>query len=316
MSELTCRICSSHKVADVFVASEMLEGSREQFEYFVCGNCFTVQIGSNDLDMTKYYNKNYYSLSTSSSNSDKLLVRIRNQHVFKTNISIFGSLLQHLYPIYKEHEIIGSLIKSESRILDIGCGNGEFLKLIHSLDFQYLTGIEPYLANCMQLDTHFQISNANLGSLDATFDIIRLHHVFEHVADPIEILTQVYNLLEDDGLVVLTIPIADYIFSIYRENAYLIQAPHHFHLFTLSGIIGLAEKQGFFIKNILRNPLGISNWIYISELWKRNITQQEANQSAKSIFSKDEMLQFKKQEAELAKLSKGDNVTLILSKQQ
>jgi len=316
MSELTCRICSSHKVADVFVASEMLEGSREQFEYFVCGNCFTVQIGSTDLDMTKYYNSNYYSLSTTSSNSKNFLVRIRNQHVFQTKNSFLGSLLQRLYPIYKEHEIIGSLIKSESRILDIGCGNGEFLKLIHSLGFQYLIGIEPYLANCMQLDTHFQISNSNLGSLDATFDIIRLHHVFEHVADPIEILTQVYNLLEDDGLVVLTIPIADYIFSIYRENAYLIQAPHHFHLFTLSGIIGLAEKQGFFIKNILRNPLGISNWLYISELWKRNITQQEANQSAKPIFSKEEMLQFKKQEAKLTKLTKGDNVTLILSKQQ
>ena len=316
MSELICRICSSHKVADSFVAREMLEGSREEFEYFVCGNCFTVQIGSTDLDMTKYYNSNYYSLSTTSSNSGNLLVRIRNQHVFQTKNRFFGMLLQQLYPIYKEHEIIGSLINSESRILDIGCGNGEFLKLIHSLGFKYLTGIEPYLANCMQLDSHFQISNANLGSLDATFDIIRLHHVFEHVADPIGILKQVYNLLEDNGLVVLTIPIADYVFSIYRENAYLIQAPHHFHLFTLSGIIGLAEKQGFFIKSILRNPLGISNWLYISELWKRNITQQEANQSAKSIFSKEEMLQFKKQEAELTKLSKGDNVTLILSKQQ
>ena len=192
---------------------------------------------------------------------------------------------------------------------------GDFLKLLHSVGYQYLTGIEPYLTDSIQLGTHFHLIKGNLHSINSNFDLIRLHHVFEHVSDPVTTLNQIYQLLDDEGIVVLTIPIADYVFSKYNHNAYLIQAPHHFQLFTISGIIKLVEKNNFIIKSVFRNAKGISNWIYISELWKRNITQHEANQSAKSILSKEEMLQFKQQEAELIKMSKGDNVTLILSKQ-
>lgn len=315
MGEMICRICGSNSISETFIAKEMLQGSREPFEYFVCDNCSTVQISSTDLDMTKYYNSSYYSLSNDNSKQSNLFVRIRNRHVFQRKNGLFGNLLQYLFPIYKEHAIIGSLVKSDTRILDIGCGNGDFLKLMHSVGYQYLTGIEPYLTDSIKLDTHFHLIKGNLHSINSNFDLIRLHHVFEHVSDPVTTLNQIYQLLDDEGIVVLTIPIADYVFSNYKHNAYLIQAPHHFQLFTISGIVKLVEKNNFKINSVFRNAKGISNWIYISELWKRNISQQEANQSAKSILSKKEMLQFKQQEAELTKLSKGDNVTLILSKQ-
>jgi 2-polyprenyl-3-methyl-5-hydroxy-6-metoxy-1,4-benzoquinol methylase len=292
----------------------MLQGSREPFVYFVCDNCSTVQISSTDLDMTKYYNSSYYSLSNDNSKQSNFFVRIRNRHVFQRENGLFGNLLQYLFPIYKEHAIIGSLVKLDTRVLDIGCGNGDFLKLLHFGGLQFLTGIEPYLKESVNLGTHFHLIKGNLDSLDSKYDLIRLHHVFEHVPNPTNTLSEISRLMNLNCKVVLTIPISDYIFKEYRESAFLLQAPHHFHLFSLAGISELIRSSGFTIEKINRNAIGISNWMYTSELWKNDLTIAEASLLPKQIIPYKTLRKFKKTENELIKNGLGDNVTFVFSK--
>jgi predicted SAM-dependent methyltransferase len=145
------------------------------------------------------------------------------------------------------------------------------------LGFKDLTGIEPYLTKTIEYNSNFKIQRTEIDSLDDSFDLIRLHHVFEHVSDPIKTLQSVYKNLSSSGTVVLTIPIADYVYNTYKENSYILQAPHHFHLFTLNGITRLTQSSGFKIQRVVRNARGISNWIYISELWNNNITKHTLN---------------------------------------
>ncbi len=311
---MVCRICKSDSLKETFIAREMLEGSRDAFEYFICAECGTVQISSLLSDMSKYYNETYYSLGNKIAKNKNYLVKQRDKTALLNRLTGIGNLLNYFYPLYHEHQIVGKLLKPDSRLLDIGCGNGDFIRLLYSYGLRNLTGIEPYINKSTVIGNGCEIIKAELDSLEGKFDIVRIHHVLEHVVNPKGALEKIYNLLEPDGRVVLTIPISDYIFSKYKQNAYLVQAPHHFHLFTIEGIRNLAEENGFYVEQMSRNAKGIANWIRISELWKKDITEKEAAEMGTRIFSRKELLKFKKVEKQLVWELKGDNLTLVLRK--
>lgn len=310
---MNCRICNSAIIKEKITAREMLNGTRLPFIYFTCAECLTVQIESTDLDMTKYYNEKYYSLSDKIQKKNRLTY-LRNAAAILGKVNLIGNILELIFPIYKEYKLCANLININSRILDIGCGNGEFLKILDSLGFKDLTGIEPYLTKTIEYNSNFKIQRTEIDSLDDSFDLIRLHHVFEHVSDPIKTLQSVYKNLSSSGTVVLTIPIADYVYNTYKENSYILQAPHHFHLFTLNGITRLTQSSGFKIQRVVRNARGISNWIYISELWNNNITTDESIHLPIPPITLIQKISFWWQERKLIWNKQGDNVTLILTK--
>lgn len=311
---MTCRICDSNKIADRFRAKEMLQGSRIEFEYFICADCSTVQIQSTDLDMREYYNGTYYSLNGSAGRKSNLLSSIRNDFIFTGKHQVVGKLLQKMFPIYKEHEIVASYLKDDMHLLDIGCGNGDFLRMLRASGQKKLTGIEPFLEDTIEIDSDLNLIKGEISSLNSTYDFIRLHHVFEHVPNPKKTLEEIFSILSNEGKVFLTIPIADFIFEKYREHAYLLQAPHHFHLFTFNGISDLVRSFNFKIEKSLRNAKGISNWMYISELWKNNISINESIDKEMEIFLNRKLKYFKETERHLCKMGLGDNLTLVLSK--
>lgn len=311
---MTCRICNSNHIADKFYAREMLQGSRLEFEYFICADCSTVQILSTSLDMSKYYNGTYYSLNGSIKSKKNFLSGLRNDFIFAGKNQIAGSIFEKMFPIYKEHKVVASYLHPERHLLDIGCGNGDFLRTLRVSGVKKLTGIEPFLAESIEIDSDFKLIKGDISSLDEKFDLIRLHHVFEHVPNPRQTLYQVSGLMNDNAIVILTIPIADFVFRKYKQHAYVLQAPHHFHLFSIEGICELLTSCGFFIDNLIRNAKGISNWLFMSELWSNDVSLDEWSTTSKKINIHRKMKQFKLIEKDLINQGLGDNLTLVLKK--
>ncbi len=57
--KIECRICSNKDEKQIFVAKEKHFGLNDEFIYFECPNCETLQIEEIPADMSKYYPDGY-----------------------------------------------------------------------------------------------------------------------------------------------------------------------------------------------------------------------------------------------------------------
>ncbi len=91
-------------------------------------------------------------------------------------------------------------------VLDYGSGSGEFLAEGKRAGWTML-GIEPgeaYAAHARA--THGVTVLAALPAEAGPFDAITSHHVFEHLRDPVAVLTSLAARLKPDGILYLSVP--------------------------------------------------------------------------------------------------------------
>lgn len=95
------------------------------------------------------------------------------------------------------------------RVLDIGCGRGDFLMACRRKGWQ-VAGVEQAGAPIMELRQSLGldvVSTTELDTLaDASFDVVTMWHVFEHMADPRETLREAYRMLKPGGRIIIEVP--------------------------------------------------------------------------------------------------------------
>lgn len=97
--------------------------------------------------------------------------------------------------------------RAGGRLLDIGAATGGFLKLARSRGWSVL-GVEPAagarrLAAADGIDLVADLADLANGP---RFDVITLHHVLEHLTDPVEVLRAIRMRLIASGRVVIEVP--------------------------------------------------------------------------------------------------------------
>jgi 2-polyprenyl-3-methyl-5-hydroxy-6-metoxy-1,4-benzoquinol methylase len=135
------------------------------------------------------------------------------------------------------------------RLLDIGCGNGDFLVNARDAGWDVL-GIDPdpraiAVAEARGLDVR-------LGSIDllaaesGCFDAITLSHVLEHLHHPGQFIQAVHRLLKPGGVVFIDTPnIESRGARRWGANWRGLETPRHLVLFSRAGLIGLMKAGGF-----------------------------------------------------------------------
>lgn len=100
---------------------------------------------------------------------------------------------------------------SQGSLLDVGAGKGEFVAAAADNGFEAV-GVEPSPRFCEFAEEQFNATVYN-GLLETCaelkgrkFDVITLHHVFEHVEQPHELLENLKEFLNDDGIVYFEVP--------------------------------------------------------------------------------------------------------------
>lgn len=295
----------------------MMFGLGESFDYVECSKCGCLQIKEIPKDISKYYrNENYYSFEKSNKISliKKLLINKRNEYcIFKGNF--LGKIINSKYPNYF-FSLLGDLnIRSNSKILDVGCGAGNFLFQLKELNFKDLTGIDLYLEKEIYAK-NFKILKKSIHQLpdNHKFDLIIFSHSFEHMKDPFETLTKVKSILSKNGTCIIRIPVkTDYIWNQYGVNWVQIDAPRHFFVYTLKSFNFLLNKTGFELQNVIFDSTEFQFWG--SEQYKNNIPLKSSDSYAVNpakAMIKPKINQYKKDSKKLNKNNLGDQATFIL----
>lgn len=136
------------------------------------------------------------------------------------------------------------------RVLDVGCATGIFLDGMRRWGWQAY-GVEPnpmasaYARERLGLDV-ITAELETAGLPEATFDVVTLWDVLEHVPDPRRTLVEVRRVLRPGGLLVLSLPniesVEARLFGRYWAGW---DQPRHLALFPLSVLVRLLNETGF-----------------------------------------------------------------------
>lgn len=135
------------------------------------------------------------------------------------------------------------------RLLDVGCGNGEFLVRARAKGWD-VVGVDPdpkavEVACSKDLDVR-QGGVEALDSGQERFDGITLSHVIEHVYEPLTVLRICHTLLKPGGWIWLETPNLDSLGrQRYQANWRGLEPPRHLVLFTRASLTQTLRQAGF-----------------------------------------------------------------------
>jgi|WetSurMetagenome_2_1015567.scaffolds.fasta_scaffold81483_2 SAM-dependent methyltransferase len=310
-----CAICGNETGNSIHTAHEMMFGLDGSFDYMECRACGCLRLLNVPADLHRYYPENYYSLSGKNSLAISMKCHWMSYSVFGKNpIGWFFSLIfgkHHLSSWMKE-----SGMTLESAVLDLGCGGGNLLAMMKRVGFKNLHGADPFLEKNHTRDG-VPLDKTEIVAIEGKFDIIMLHHSFEHMANPLAVLSKIKTLLNDGGKILLRIPIVDsYAWRTYGVNWLHLDAPRHLFLYTRKGIGLLAEKAGLRVASVRCDSQAAQFWG--SEQYRMGIRHRGKNSFAtnplKSPFSPLEILKFRAQAQALNAKGEGDQACFILGK--
>lgn len=136
-----------------------------------------------------------------------------------------------------------------NKLLDVGCGNGEFLALARSAGWA-VVGVD-FDPNAVKVArSHgLDVRQGSVDVLDPTkerFDGITLSHVIEHVHDPLAVLRQCHALLKPGGWIWIETPNIDAQgHARYGANWRGLEPPRHLVLFSRNALFQALAEAGF-----------------------------------------------------------------------
>ncbi|BCB26584.1 putative methyltransferase [Sulfurimicrobium lacus] len=292
----------------------------EQFDYLECGNCGCLQIAQIPDDLSRFYPDNYYSFS-GSLNSRFTLASFAKKRRFAYCIEGRDLIGKALTIKFGKPEFASWFTNTQTRfadrILDVGCGSGRLLLSLRDMGFIHLEGIDPYIAHDINYDNGVKILKAHLHSLESQYDFIMLHHSFEHMEDPQEVMKQLFRITRPGHYVLIRVPVASsYAWRTYRENWVQLDAPRHLYLHTEKSMKLLAEHAGFHLDQVVHDSSPMQFWG--SEQYRMNITLRDPKSymqnPQESPFTQQQISEFQQQSEELNRKGEGDQACFYFRK--
>jgi SAM-dependent methyltransferase len=327
LDSFTCGICYSNNIANELFPSERMLGLRERFRYIRCADCGCLQLTNPPSEIARYYPIDYYAFQF---NSDFCVDRFP----FRRKFLYFPITAQRLGWSSRLGWILHKLgsgpvipnclrmiqrpLKRNSPILDVGCANGRMLFSFRACGFSNLLGVDPFMPDNMVSQKGISFLKQSVDDLPIKFDLIMLHHVFEHLANPIEMLKKFTELLSPNGQILIRIPLSDSIAALeYGVNWVQLDAPRHFFLHTRKSIKIATDMAGLQIANVQYDSEEfqfIGSEVYSRSEMSLNDFYEDYGLNYSKIFKPEESRAFRDRADFLNKIEKGDQAGFCLVK--
>ncbi len=147
---------------------------------------------------------------------------------------------------------IQTLKPAPASVLDVGCDMGNFLDEIRRYGYS-VAGVEPSeSARSQAHQIGLQVFSSIKELCDDTntlYDVVTMHHVLEHVDNPVVTLTELHSLMAPGGLLLLRVPDFSCFWSkLFKEKWIWFQPENHSYHFTLRSLLQVVQKAGFEIR--------------------------------------------------------------------
>jgi 2-polyprenyl-3-methyl-5-hydroxy-6-metoxy-1,4-benzoquinol methylase len=231
-------------------------------DYSVSGERFQL-LYDNELDMlvTSPQPKGerlsaYYKSEDYISHTDSKRNVFESVYHFIRNISLKRKL-----------NLINSFQTKERKLLDVGCGTGDFLQIAKENNWQ-VSGIEPNenartIANQKTNNSVFEIEQL-LKFKSQSFDVITLWHVLEHLPNLDEHIKIFKKLLKPKGRLIIAVPnYKSYDAKYYKQFWAAYDVPRHLWHFSQTSINKLVAKENMEVTHTL--PMKFDSY-YVSLL--------------------------------------------------
>lgn len=214
--------------------------------------------------LSEYYNSNYYAYSMTTDHKHRVKRSImtymaRQWLKYPKNSVIHDNSIAIKYVT----PILAQLIRRQKwrlpawkeggRLLDVGCGWGEYPSIMSHLGWQ-VVGVE-ISRQAVVLGQEKYGLDVRCGTVesqqfpDQSFDVVTLWDVLEHLAYPSETLSEIYRILRPEGWLLITVP-----------NSWSLQAhlfgdawaqwdlPRHLSHFNSGTVRTLLNRCGFLVR--------------------------------------------------------------------
>jgi len=240
-TNISCHVCNSDDIKQIKAPQNFSQVTSDcrpwnsKLKMVICSNCGVVQklINSDWVEDTKKIYDEYQVYAQGSGNE---------QLIFDSTIG---------YSIPRSEKIVMWLnneinLPQSGKLIDIGCGNGSFLKQFSNKNSEWLlNGLELDNRNEKIINSipNTELKVCEISEIKEEYDLVVLIHALEHIIDPLTFLKKIKSILKKTGSIFIEIP------NLKMAPFDILIADHCSH-FTVETLEILLNKAGFVINKI------------------------------------------------------------------
>lgn len=242
MQNPACPICSSQATKFYFTH----QGFEKPFSLYVCEHCKSYFQYPLPAKIEDYYQKEYFSGLANFSYQDERNLFGGAKHVWDSRLK---NICKYSKKEYKKEEVT---------FLDVGCSFGGLVQRASRYFAAYGLDLSAYAVKEGNAWAKLQCQNKNFKGLyqgtllqlpkaiaSQHFDVITLIEVIEHLENPRAAMQSAYNLLKEDGMLVVQTANFEGWQAIKKGKDYHYFLPGHLNYFTDSGMRLMLDNIGF-----------------------------------------------------------------------
>ena len=218
LTSSTCLICKAP--ISVAFADLRVDGETDSFSILKCENCGLGVLSPFPDDLGKHY-EGYHG----------------RRHGFTAK-----------YRARRRVARLNSVSRSNrkgSHLLDVGYGDGAFLREAKRNGWNCV-GTERKTVEDLPFQQYTDLDSIKISDPDLEFDAITCWHTLEHFERPDEVLSSIYDLLAEDGVLLIAVPnFGGQQARFFGKDWLHLDVPRHLFHFTWESLEKLLNANGF-----------------------------------------------------------------------
>lgn len=271
MEHTPCPLCGAQDEQFLFIARDRLHGIEGEFREVRCRCCGLIYLNPRPGpdELARFYPPDYFARGEGVG-PFRMKHRIRDlvlrlYYGYPPGGGALGKVAALPLLLLFKAERRNALVipyQGQGRFLDVGCGSGRMLTFMRDRGWT-VAGVEidPELSRRLDVPIHCgDLTDCDFTA--ASFDVVHLSHVLEHLGDPAAALSRARDLLAPGGRLYLRLPDAGgFAARRFRERWFGLDAPRHLCTFTRATAARIVEEAGFRVEYVKqdRNSSSLKN---------------------------------------------------------